>query len=139
MQASDKPLQYIEQSKQDEDIRLEDRMLFLYIEWSRETFLPLDRDIKSEEASCAVVERKNIIGKNMFGALRKNLFPNVVETEWERMRRGQKEGGCLSYVTLYTKAKIAKFILRDKRNCWRALSKIIWYELIFQKITLPVE
>lgn len=54
----------------------------------REIFgkLPLDRDIKSEEASCAVVERKNILGGgggNMFGAI-KNLFSNVVETERER-------------------------------------------------------
>ena len=83
-----KPLKSIQQSMQDEDIRLEDRALLLYIEWSGRHFdnLPLDRHIKSEKASCAGIKEKYSGKKICLVQLGKNLFAHMTETERARMR-----------------------------------------------------
>lgn len=46
--------------------------------------LPLYRDIEHEEASCADMERKNILEKACLVQFRKNK--EVIKTEWERTR-----------------------------------------------------
>lgn len=58
--------------------------------------LPLDRDRKSEEASCADMERKNILEKTCLVQFKKNKEANVIEIEGERMRgveelKGEKD------------------------------------------------